>query len=245
MKTKNIWMAILVFALFVNLDAIAQKMVEDYSMVFALSLTPVRGKEKALENALKAHNAKFHTEGAYKSTVSEIVIGANTGDYVWFMGPMMFRNLDARPEIAGHEDDWSNTIDPFVESYGNSEYWKKNKKLSYSAPNDKNSKFRQVWIIEVARGKRDTFNELLGKVVAVHKKEGKESFNCYNNQFNAGDGRDVALVFGFDTWSELDEDDPFKNHYEAMYGKDSWVKFLVSWNSVVVKVKQNVQKNVE
>jgi len=55
----------------------------------------------------------------------------------------------------------------------------------------------------------------------------------------------VALVFGFDTWSELDEDDPFKNHYEAMYGKDSWVKFLVSWNSVVVKVKQNVQKNVE
>ena len=49
MKTRNIWLVVLIVAFSVNFDAIAQKMVDDYSMVFALNLTAAKGKEKALE----------------------------------------------------------------------------------------------------------------------------------------------------------------------------------------------------
>lgn len=245
MKTKNIWLLVLVVTFSINFEAIAQKMVDDYSMVFTLSMTAEKGKEKALENALKSHNAKFHPEGPYQSWVREVVAGANTGDYIWFMGPLMFRNMDSRPELAGHDEDWSKTIDPFVAGYGASEYWKRNDKLSYSAPDEKRTKFQEVWIIDVSKGKWNQFNGLLEKIIAIYKKEGKSSMGYYENQYSAGDGRDVALVWGFDTWSELDEDDPMKAKYETMYGKDSWAKFLEEWTSSIEKITQSVHKYVE
>ncbi len=245
MKTKNIWLVVLVVAFSVNVEAIAQKMVDDYSMVFALSMTAEKGKEKALEGALKAHNAKFHPEGSYFSWVRQIVAGANTGDYVWFMGPLMYRNMDSRPELAGHDEDWSKTIDPYVAEYGASEYWKKDDKLSYAVPNQKAPKFYGIWIIDVTKGKWETFNGLIEKIVAVYKKEGKDSMSLYKNEFSSGDGRDVALVWGFDTWSELDEDDPMKAKYETMYGKDSWATFMESWTSSIDKITQSIHKDVK
>ncbi len=245
MKTKNIWLIVLVVAFSINFDAIAQKMVDDYSMVFALNLTAAKGKEKALEAALKSHNAKFHPEGPFNSWVTEVIAGANSGNYIWFMGPLMFRDMDSRPEMAGHDVDWTSTIDPLVETYGTGEYWKKNNKLSYSAPNQKSTKFQEVWIVDVAKGKWEQFNGIVEKVIDIYKKEGKNSMSYYSNQYGSGDGRDVALVWGFDTWSELDEDDPMKAKYEAMYGKDSWAGFLEKWNSSIEKITQSVHKDIE
>jgi len=81
MKTKHIWLVVLVVTFSINFEAIAQKMVDDYSMVFTLSMTPVRGQEKALKEALKVHNEKFHKEGKYGAWVQEVLTGQSAGDW--------------------------------------------------------------------------------------------------------------------------------------------------------------------
>lgn len=244
MKTKNIWIGVLIIACLFNFELSAQKMVEDYSMVFTLSMTPVRGQEKALKEALKMHNEKFHKEGKFAAWVQEVLTGQSAGDYVWLMGPSMFRDYDNRPEIAGHDGDWQTNIDKMVEKYGPSEYWKKDGKLSFTPENEGDNKYTQVWILDIAKGQWLKFNSLMEKILAVNKKRG-EGMNIYTNEFSSGDGRDVALVWGIKSWSEMDIDDPLKNHYEAMYGKDSWAKFLEDWFASVDKVSQALWKVAE
>lgn len=245
MKTKNILLGILLLVFLVNFDVIAQKKVEKYAMFTTVEMKAVRGKEKALESAVKAHNAKFHTADPHKAWLEVVVTGSNSGDYIWIMGPSMFSDLDSRPEDANHENDWNSTVDPHVKKYGSVDYWKMNNKLSFTAPDADQNKMGQIWFIDIEKGKWEEFNATLEKAVAVSKKKGDESIHLYSNQFNDGSGRDVALVFNFKSWSDLDIDDPFMKHYEAMYGKDSWKSFITAWDNSIAKMSQHVWKIVD
>jgi len=245
MKTKNMIIGVLVIALLFSYDLIAQKKKDKYAMVTTVEMEAIRGKEKALEAAVKTHNAKFHTTDPHKAWLEVIMTGANSGKYVWVMGPSMFSDMDNRPQDDGHENDWNTTVDPNVKVYGAVEYWKMNDKLSFTAPNTENNKMGEVWMIDVAKGKWEVFNGVMEKAVAVSKKKGDETFHLYLNQFSDGTGRDAALVFNFENWSALDIDDPFKDHYEAMHGKDSWKDFLSSWNESIAKVSRQVWKRVD
>lgn len=245
MKTKNILSGMLVLAFLFSFSAIAQKKVEKYAMYTTVEITPVRGKEKALESAVKAHNAKYHSADPHKAWLRVIMTGSNSGDYVWIMGPNMFSDLDSRPKDDSHDNHWSTTVDPYVKEYGSTEYWKMDSKLSFTAPDSDKNKMGEVWFIDIEKGKWDEFNAMIEKAVAVSKKKGNESLHLYSNEFNDGGGRDVALVFSFKNWSDLDVDDPFKNHYEAMHGKDSWKSFITSWENSIANISRHVWKIVD
>lgn len=245
MKTKHFLTGLLVLIFLFSYEGIAQKKKEKYTMFTTVNMKPVRGKELALESAVKAHNSKFHTQDPHKASLRTILTGSNSGNYVWIMGPSMFSDMDNRPSDEGHEGDWNTTVDPHVKYYGSTEYWKLNDKLSFTAPNRENDKMSQVWFIEIEKGQWEKFNSIMEKVVAVNKKKGNDSFHLYNNQFGGNDGRDVAIVFSFNSWSELDIDDPFKDHYEAMYGADSWKTFIADWESSISSINRTVSKLVE
>ncbi len=245
MKTKNIFIGMLLIAFSFSFDSIAQKKKEKYAMFTTVEMKAVRGKEMALESAVKAHNAKYHTADPYKAWLEVMMTGVSSGTYVWIMGPGMFSDMDKRPNDEGHENDWNTTVDPNVLEYGSVDYWKMNDKLSFTAPNSDKNTMGEIWFIDVEKGKWEEFNAMMEKAVAVSKKKGDDSIHLYSNQFNDGTGRDVALVFSFKSWSDLDIDDPFKKHYEAMHGKDSWKSFIEAWDNSISKISQNVWKVVE
>ncbi len=245
MNFKKIFAGILVLVFVFSSDLFAQKKKEKYAMFTTVEMKPVRGKEKALESAVKAHNAKFHTEDPHKALLQTILTGRKSGNYVWIMGPSMFSDMDKRPGDDAHEGDWNTTVDPNVKHYGATEYWKFNDKLSFTASNSENDKMSQIWFIDVEKGQWEKFEATMGKAKAASEKKGDDSFHVYYNQFSEDNGRDVALVLSFNTWSDLDIDDPFKTHYEAMHGKDSWKTFLEDWEASISSINQVVVKVVD
>lgn len=246
MNAKNILAGILLLAFLFNSDqTIAQKMKEKYDMYSTEQIRVVKGKEKEFESAVKAHNEKYHKEGTHQAWLRAIVTGPKAGSYVWISGPKMFSDFETRPGEGAHADDWSNNVDPYVKYYGTVEFWKRNDELSFTAPDSEGDKLSQVWYIDVDKGGWEKFNAALEKAVAVSTKIGKDSFHTYNTTFSGGDGRDVALVFPFGKWSDLDIDDSFMEEFEKLHGEGSWKTFLDDWNSSTSKIVQVVSKLVD
>lgn len=246
MNLKNILMGMLLLVFLFNSDqTIAQKMKEKYSMYSTEQIKTVKGKEKEFESAVKAHNEKYHKEGTHKAYLREILAGPNAGSYAWISGPKMFSDFESRPGKGAHADDWTNNVDPFVKHYGTVEFWKRNEELSFTAPDSENDKMSEVWYIDVEKGAWEKFNATLAKAVAVNAKIGKDSFHTYNTSFSGGDGRDIALVFPFGKWADMDIEDTFMKDFEELHGEGSWKTFLDDWNSSTVKIVQTVSKLVE
>ncbi|MEN8187334.1 MAG: hypothetical protein ABFR05_09420 [Bacteroidota bacterium] len=245
MKTKVFFTGFLIFAFLFSFDSIAQKKKEKYDMYNTVLIKAVRGKEKALENAIKGHNEKFHKEGTDKAWLEVFLTGPCAGNYWWATGPKMFSDIKPRADKEVHLNDWDTNIDALVSEYGAVEFWKFDKKLSFTAPNTEGDKMAIIWFVGLNKYKLESFKALMEKAIAVSKKKGTESFHVYWNQFPAGDGRDVALVFGIKDWAALDFEDTFYTDYEAMYGKDSFKKFINDWNDSHDKVTQSVLKIVD
>ena len=246
MNAKNILMGMLLLVFLFNSDqSTAQKMKEKYAMFSTHQIKVVKGKEKEFETAVKSHNEKFHKEGAHMAYLREVLTGPKAGTYIWISGPNMFSDFETRPGEGAHADDWTNNVDPYVKYYGTVEFWKMNDKLSFTAPDSENDKLSQIWFIEIEKGGWEKFNAALAKAVAVNTKNGDDTIQTYNTSFSAGDGRDVALVFPFGKWSDLDIDDPFMKDFEELHGEGSWEIFLDDWNSSTGKIVQVVTKLVE
>jgi len=59
-----------------------------------------------------------------------------------------------------------------------------------------------VQSMDIARGEYYRFKQMLEKVKKVYEtKKYDRSLRVYDNRFNSNDGRDVAFVIGFDSWS--------------------------------------------
>ena len=245
MNAKNILTGLLLLVFLFNSDqTIAQKMKEKYAMFSTEQIRAVKGKEKEFETAVKAHNEKYHKEGTHQAWLRKILTGPKAGTYVWISGPKMFSDFETRPGEGAHADDWSNNVDPYVKHYGTVEFWKNNEKLSFTAPDSEGNKLSQVWYIAIEKGAGKKFSDALAKAVAVSTKIGTDSFHTYYTSFKGGDGRDVALVFPFGKWSDLDIDDPFMDNFVELQGEGSWEIFLDDWNSSTRKIMQVVSELV-
>ena len=246
MKTKNILtVAILTFLLVSYLPANAQKKVEDYKLYTTVQIKPMKGKAKEFEKATLAHIEKFHKEGIRKGGLRQILTGSKSGSYVWVGGPNMFSDFDNIENDEAHNKDWAHIVENYIHHIGHLEHWKMNSKLSFTGPDAETNNFLEVWIIDVTKGEWEKFTKTLGSAVEVSRDKGEESMHTYNNSFGEGDGRDLALVFGFEKWSDLDIDDPFKDSYIAKHGEGSWEKFVEDWESSTAKIGRSVWKIVK
>jgi hypothetical protein len=206
---------------------------QDYVMYETMYLKPDATKWAKLKDNLAAHNQKFHAEGPYQAQVQRVVNGPHTGQLVWVMGPCTFTHLDSRPSGDPHDSDWMTSVVALLEGVGENEYWRLDQERSYQ-PNTENHPKLRVRILDIERAQMYRFNELLEKMNTVREtKKYPNRRNVYRPRFWNGPGRDVALVWSFDTWAELDRDAAFADDYEEVHGDGSWRLFLEEWRAVV------------
>jgi hypothetical protein len=242
MRTKTNFIVTLVFAIMVTTFTVnAQEEKESYGMAEITYMLPKIGMEKAFEGAVKAHNEKYHKEGVFKASLDLILTGEETGWYVWIMGPCTFSDLDNRPTDAAHTKDWDKNVSPNVLKYGRNEFWRYNTKLSYRGDASDSPKFENIWFVDIKKGQDYKFNEFTKKVKKAYEKKGEGNFNVYNNQFKEGNGRDVAIVWAFNKWAEMDEDDGgIKKSFEEIYGDGSWENALKDWGDSTESINSQV-----
>ena len=202
-----------------------------YKMWESIILTPDNSKLKVLAENMRKHNQTYHKSGAHKATVFDISTGPNTGKIVWEMGPLTFADLDTRPSVGGHDEDWRDNIMPYIKKMNTREYWKEDAKLSNTSMLDgDNSKYPILYIRynEVARGHGYSVDNLLKQISATIKAlDGVNPWGMYDNQFRQGFdiGRHIATVGFNKNWAELDQDNNFKEVFLKLHGDNSWDAF--------------------
>jgi hypothetical protein len=189
------------------------------------------GMEMKFVEAAKKHNAKYHPDGPYDATMYYIRTGHDAGWYVWAMGGFTFTELDDAPGRGAHRDDWAKNVAPYVAEYGPIEMWRYNAKLSVN--DGEPSAMQTLWFMDIARGEYYRFKSFMEDVQAIFD-EKEDEMHVWNNVYNQDDGRDVAIVWPFDKWADLDEDDwKMKEAYDEKYGEGSWENALEEWEDFI------------
>jgi hypothetical protein len=198
---------------------------ESYVMFETMYIDVKPDKANEFEAAFRAHNRKYHSEGASRVGVHYIVNGPWAGQFSWIMGPLTFSDLDKRPSDPAHEEDWGKVM-PYVEKVSEVEYWRLDSKLDYRPEGSGFSKYHMRYF-DVKPGKWEDFTKLLTSVVEVYKaKKYPNSMSVYWSQFNTGNGRDVVAVQGFNKYSEYDKEDTWVADFESVHGEGSWKKTM-------------------
>lgn len=215
---------------------------EKYTMVELSYMKAKIGSEAKFEDAVKAHNEKYHKDGTYASSLYAITTGNETGWYVWTMNST-FTELDGRPTDDDHGKDWDKNVSPYVEEYGRVEYWKRSDKLSNTKESEDNMII--IWWVDVNRGDFRKIKGFLKNIAELYKKNDDE-MNAYNNQFSQDDGRDLALVWPLDNWADMDKDDwKLKEQYEEEHGESAWEDAIEDWEGATNSISQEVWKVVK
>lgn len=94
--------------LFALLPGIA--LAQDYMMYETQYLNVIPGHTQQFNDAMKAHNDRFHASGPYQASVWSITAGPHSGRMFWAMGPCTFTDLDNRPSSAEHQSDWADNV---------------------------------------------------------------------------------------------------------------------------------------
>jgi len=202
-----------------------------YAMWESIMLTPDNTQLKVLGENMRKHNQTYHSEGVHQASVYNITSGPNSGKLLWIMGPLTFTDLDTRPAVGGHDEDWRDNVMPYIKKLGSIEYWKQDDKNSNTAMLDgDNSKYpiQHIRYFEVARDHGYSVDNLLKQIgETVKAMDGINPWGVYDNQFRQGYdiGRHIATV-GFNAnWAEYDKDENFKEAFLKLHGENSWDAF--------------------
>jgi len=205
-------------------------------------LMPKRGMEDKFEAAIKAHNTKFHPEGPYKAGLRKVEYGEKAGWYVWVFGPTTYAAIDSRPtKEGGHAADWSATVDPLVETYGETQLWDLNQDLSYGTDLLKTAKYYEVWSVKLKRGDYYRFKAISEKLKKAYESIGTTAFVIYNNPLHTAIGADVGILWSFNSYDEWSKDQGAKQAYEKLYGSNSWQNMLDEWLEVCIDYNAEIR----
>ncbi len=212
----------------------------------SMYIMPKRGMEEKFEAAINAHDTKFHPEGPYKAGLRKVEYGEKAGWYVWVFGPTTYASLDSRPtKEGGHADDWSKTVDPLIESYGDTQLWEFNQDLSSGIDFLKSSKYYEAWSVKLKRGEYYRFKSISEKLKKTYESVGKGAFLVYNNPIHTSNGADVAILWNFNSFDEWSKDAGTKQAFEKIYGANSWQNMLDEWLDITVDYNTEIRSIVK
>lgn len=211
---------------------------DSYRLAELMYMKAKVGMEKQFEEAVKAHNDKYHAEAPYEGYLNYVATGKDAGWYVWEMLGMTFTQLDNRPKSDAHRADWDKNVAPYVQEYGRSEIWRNAAKFSHRGENGGNKQV--IWLVQIEDGDSYRLKSFMEKVVNIYKKQ-NESISTWFNSFRQNDGRSVAFVWPFDKWASFDADDwKMKDEFDAEYGEGAWDDALEEWDDFVKSMSQEV-----
>jgi len=235
------------FALFIVCSVFAQTNTDKPTMVTeTMYIMPKRGMEDKFEAAVKAHDIKFHSSEPYKAGLRKVEYGDKAGWYVWVYGPTTYSAIDSRPtKEGGHDVDWSNTIDPLVETYGTTMLWEPNNDLSYGVDKLKTTKYYEIWSVKLQRGQYYRFKAIAEKLKKTYETMGTTAFIVFNNPLHTSSAGDVAILWNFNTFEEWSKDQGAKAAYEKIYGDGSWQNMLDEWLTVTIDYNAEIRSFVK
>ncbi|WP_411893681.1 hypothetical protein [Winogradskyella sp. A2] len=208
------------------LTVTAQNEDNSYKMWEDIMITPDYAKLKVLGENMRKHNQKYHKEGPHKATVYNITTGPNAGKIIWEMGPMTYADLDKRPSVGGHDEDWRDNIDPYIKKMHTVEYWKDDNELNNTAMLDgDNSKYPIILVryFEVVDGLAPGVRTFFERVSKTNKAlEGENPWGVYYNEFRQGDlGRHIATFRFHPNWADFDRNVNWTETFEKVNGNNS------------------------
>lgn len=234
----------LLFLGLISLFLVSAEAQESYVMYETMYMKPKTNMAESFNTAMTAHNKKFHAKGESGVRIFYVVNGPFEGQYVWVMGPLTYTGLDSRPTDKAHDDDW-NKVMLSMDEVSLVEYWKQSKDQTYNPAGSEKYQKRLIRVFDIKDGHGKEFEELLGKSMAVVKKQGLPySMNVYWNEFETNTGRDCAVVYGFDKYAIFDKDMGFVKAFEEMHGENSWTNHFQrmkdNTNSMIEELRELV-----
>lgn len=225
---------LLLAILFGSLPTINAQDDSSYAMWENIILTPDNTKLKALGESMRAHNMKYHASGTHEATVFSISSGPNAGKIVWSMGPVMFKHLDSRPAADGHDEDWRDSVMPYIKKMNTIEYWSTWRSelhnLDMLNTEEVTHPIMYIRYWEVNPGNGFNIGTVFEKVSkAVKAMEGENPWGIYVNEFNQGKkiGRHFATISFHKNWTDFDEGwNGFRKSFEATHGENSWMPHI-------------------
>ena len=149
------------------------------------------------------------------------------------MGPLKFADIDSRPAVGGHDEDWRDNVMPFVKKMTHGEYWKQDDELSNTDMMDPADDITYpilfIRYFEAQDGHGYSIDHLLKQMSSTVKAmEGDNPWGVYDNEFRQGFkiGRHLAWVSFQKTWAEMDDEPLFKKTFLKVHGEDEWDSFL-------------------
>lgn len=207
----------------------------DY-LIFEINTMSIdNDKAPMVENAMGAHNKKYHASGPAGVRVYNVQTGKGSGDYKWVMGPTTWAALDNRPDDDAHNLDWDANVERNLNEGGNGEYIRFDPSLS-RFPKDFNVDKLFVRYIDVVRGKFEEVKEMLKKINRVYaEKIPGETYGIYYNEIpSSSSGRDITVVSFFNSWAWMSADDNFNAKYDEIFGKGSAAAMWKTWEMATV-----------
>ncbi len=227
----------------VSFQAFAQT--EDNSKPMVIEVTfilPERGMEEKFEEAVKAHNEKYHPSGPYFGWLHKIEYGKKAGWYYWVMGPTSYGSLDTKPgKENGHDDDWKNTVDPLIQEYGPIILREFNTSLSFGLDIVKRSKHYEVWGVYLKPDQDFRLREIARKLKRVYEKIGDTGFLVFENKLPRAGWPDVELIWSFDSFDDWQNDPGPKATFEEIYGEGSWQELVEEWKDIVADYSTEIR----
>lgn len=230
-------LTLIMMALFLTGIAFAQTTTEKPKKVAETQyMMPKRGMEAKFEAAVKAHNSKFHPDGPFVAGLRKVDYGDKAGWYIFVYGPTNYASIDSRPaKENGHDADWTATIDPLVETYGESSLWNYNEDLSYGIEKLKTAKYYEARSLKLKPGEYYRFKALAEKLKKAYETDGKYCFVVYNNPLHTANSADVAILYNFDSYEEWSNGRGIKAAYDKLYGENSYENMRDEWRAVVTE----------
>ncbi len=224
---------ILIIALALPFFLIAQQEEPEYVMLHNVFLTPKGDKVPEFRENLAAHNKRFHSGGPFHVNIWQVVSGPEMGKYVNSMGPQTFEDIDNRTRQEGHDEDWVTNVMPLIEEIEDGGYWKIAPAQSYALEDAQPTKLL-IRVFDIQEGKFHRVNALMEEFAKAYAAEKANiSRVMYNRVGWTNDGREKALVFGLNSWSELDRHNPAAI-YTEVHGETAWDNFLDEMETVMV-----------
>lgn len=181
------------------------------------------------EAGLAEHNRIFHNKTDFGARVYTIDNGPNTGNYIWSMA-MPWPAHDSRPSSEEHDTHWDEKVARFTISNPNSTFWRWDFERSVMPENFKVNKL-MVWVLDVEERQMSVVNETMDKVKRVYDEKipfGRIGF--YVNEMPiAFEGRDIAVVNFFSSYSWMSTDNEFSTKFEEIYGEGTFEPFIEKW----------------
>ena len=159
----------------------------------------------------------------------------------------MYADLDKQPQgQKEHDDDWAKTVDPLVDQYGETNFWRLQEELSYT-PANYNPERLDVWVVDIKPGMRYQFADLMKSWRAMWEaKKYPYSMRVSYNDLWSDTGADAGIVFSFSHYADFDDPNTdWRKDYEALNGPGSWDNFWKQWNTCVNSTSEQLRQLIK